>query len=87
MRDANGDHYAACSMPGCELTASEPPHKHEGKPVCPKHAAELAGGHCVACGQSFDVFTVGQVFGGNSLRVYPSREGRAVCIDCWAMYG
>lgn len=76
--DTLGHPYAVCTMPGCERTASEPPHKHEGQAVCPRHAAQLAGGLCSACSKPLD---------DSPYRVYPARDGRAVCIDCWAEYG
>lgn len=77
VRDAAGDQFAPCSIPNCTRTAGEPPHTHEGKPVCPLHARELVGGVC-RCGLALD---------DGPYRIYPAHDGRAVCIDCWAQYG
>ncbi|HKP14423.1 MAG TPA: hypothetical protein VJT85_00095 [Gemmatimonadaceae bacterium] len=69
-----------CTIEGCNTHAGEPPHLKDGQPICARHAVDLAGGKCAWCGEPFE-----REYG--ACGAYPSKEGKAYCIDCWQSEG
>lgn len=72
--------FLPCTVPGCTLRSNDPPFRHQGNVLCVQHAVMRAGAQCADCKA---VFTRSTLFVGH-LKVYAGRDGRALCIDCWA---
>lgn len=75
------DQFERCSVPECPHLAGDPPHLDaEGKPICAAHAVALSQGRCAWCGEPLNPRWHG-------LDSYPSKEGKAYCLECWTSEG